>query len=58
MAINDKIRDKKLQYDINKEAAKNQHYHQVKLKNMLVEALKFKKQKNMKKTKSIEGVFS
>ena len=34
MTIDDKIRDKKLQYDINREAAKYQHYHQVKLINM------------------------
>ena len=34
MNINDKIRDEKLQYDINREAAKHQRYHQVKLINM------------------------
>ena len=34
MAIDDKNRDEKLQYDINREAAKYQHYHQVKLINM------------------------
>ena len=31
MTIDDKIRDEKLQYDINREAAKNQHYHRKKL---------------------------
>ena len=31
MTIDDKIRDKKLQDDINREAAKIRHYHQVKL---------------------------
>ena len=30
MAIDDKIRDEKLQYDINREAAKLQHHHQKK----------------------------
>ena len=30
MAIDDKIRDEKLQYDINREAAKISAYHQVK----------------------------
>ena len=37
MTIDDKIRDEKLQYDTNREAAdisKHQHYHQVKLINM------------------------
>ena len=35
MTIDDKIRDEKLQYDINGEAAKKyQHYHLVKLINM------------------------
>ena len=34
MTIDDKIRDEKLQYNINREAAKIQHYHQVKLINM------------------------
>ena len=34
MTIDDKIRDEKLQYDINREAAKYQHYHQVKLINV------------------------
>ena len=33
MAIDDKIIDKKLQYDINREVAKDQHYHQIKLIN-------------------------
>ena len=31
MQIEDKIRDEKLQFDINREAAKYQHYHLVKL---------------------------
>ena len=31
MTIEDKIKDEKLQYDINREAAKYQLYHQVKL---------------------------
>ena len=35
MAIDDKIRDEKLQYHINREAAKISAYHQVKLKNYL-----------------------
>ena len=34
MTIEDQIRDEKLQYDINREAAKNQLYHQEKLINM------------------------
>ena len=34
MAINDKITDEKVQYDINREAAKISHYRQVKLINM------------------------
>ena len=34
MKIDDKIKDEKLQYDINREAAKFQHYHQVELINM------------------------
>ena len=34
MTIDDKIRDEKLQYDINREAAKNQHYRLEKLINM------------------------
>ena len=34
MAIDDKIKDEKLQYNINKEQQKYQHYHQVKLINM------------------------
>ena len=33
MAIDDKIIDKKLQYDINREVEKDQHYHQIKLIN-------------------------
>ena len=31
MKTDDKIRDEKLRYDINREAEKHQHYHQVKL---------------------------
>ena len=34
MKIDDKIKDEKLQYDINREATKYQHYHQVELINM------------------------
>ena len=34
MTIDDKIRHEKLQCDINRQAAKNQHYHQVNLINM------------------------
>ena len=34
MTIDDEIRDEKIQYDINREAAKNQHCHQKKLINM------------------------
>ena len=34
MRIDDKIKYEKLQYNINKEAAKYQHYHQVKLIDM------------------------
>ena len=36
MAINDSIRDEKLRYDIEKEAAKYRHYHQIKLININV----------------------
>ena len=31
MTIDDKIRDEKLQYNINRKATKMSHYHQVKL---------------------------
>ena len=41
MKIDDKIRDARLQYNINREAAKNQHYHLEKLINMNI--LKAKK---------------
>ena len=34
MTIEDRIRDKELQYDINREAAKYQLYHQIKLISM------------------------
>ena len=34
MTNDDKIRDVKLRYNINREAAKKQYYHQVKLINM------------------------
>ena len=34
MTVNDQIRDEKLQYDINRETAKNQPYHQVKFVNV------------------------
>ena len=34
MTIDDKIRDEKLQYDINREETKNQHYHLGKCINM------------------------
>ena len=34
MTIDDKFKDEKLQYDINREEAKKQHYCQVKLRNM------------------------
>ena len=36
MIIDDKIRDEKLQYDINKEGAKYQHYHLEKILNMTI----------------------
>ena len=37
MTIDDKIRDEKLQCDINRQAAKNyHHYHQVNLINMSI----------------------
>ena len=36
MAIDDKIRDIKLQSDIDREAAKNRNYYQVKLINMSI----------------------
>ena len=34
MTIDDKISDEKLQCDINRQVAKNQHYHQVSFINM------------------------
>ena len=34
MTIDDKIKDEKLQHNINREAAKYHHYHQVKLINI------------------------
>ena len=34
MTTDDKIGDEKLQYDINREAKKHQHFHQVKFVNM------------------------
>ena len=36
MTIDDKIRDEKLQYDINREQQKYQHYHLEKLINMII----------------------
>ena len=36
MTIHEKIKDKKIQYDIYREAAKHQHYYQVKLTNMSI----------------------
>ena len=33
MTINDQVRDEKIQYDINREAAKYQLYHQIKFIN-------------------------
>ena len=36
MTIDDKIRDKKLQYDIKREAAKYQHYYLEELINMSI----------------------
>ena len=42
MAINDSIRDEKLRYDIEKEAAKYRHYHQIKLININVLQLKIR----------------
>ena len=36
MAINDSIRNEKFQYNIEKEASKCRHYHQIKLINMNV----------------------
>ena len=46
MTINDQIRDEKLQYDINREAAKISPYHQAKLisMNMYEEILPFNQQ--------------
>ena len=42
MTIDDKIKNENLQYDINREAAKYQHYHQVKLINMnILQAKKY-----------------
>ena len=42
MRTDDKIRDEALQYDINREAAKYQHYHQVKLiKTNILQAKKY-----------------
>ena len=42
MAIDDKIIDEKLQYDINREAEKYQHYHLEKLINMnILQAKKY-----------------
>ena len=34
MKVDDKIKDKKLQYDIDRDADKHQHYHPEKLINM------------------------
>ena len=34
MTIDDKVRDEKIQYDVNGEAAKNQYHRHVKLINM------------------------
>ena len=34
MEIDDKIRNEKLQYDVNRKVAKHHHYHKVKLINM------------------------
>ena len=36
MATNCQVRDENLQYDINKEAAKNQHYYWVRLMKMYI----------------------
>ena len=49
MEINDKIRDEKLQYDINKEAAKISDHHQVKLIKMNI--LQMKKNYHLIKVK-------
>ena len=47
MAINKKIKDKNLQYNINREAY--QHYHQVKLINMnIIHAKKHNRQVHVK----------
>ena len=40
MTLKDQIRDEKLQYDINREAAKYQFYHQVKLISMNISLVK------------------
>ena len=40
MAIDDKIKDEKLHYDINREAARISLYHQVKLENMNISQVK------------------
>ena len=36
MTIEDQIKDEKLQYDINREAAKYQLYHEIKLINTII----------------------
>ena len=40
MTINDQIRDEKLQYDVNTEAAKHRLYHLVKFTNMSISQVK------------------
>ena len=40
MTINDQIRDEKLWYDIDREAAKYQLYHQIKFINMNISLVK------------------
>ena len=40
MTIEDQIKDEKLQYDINREAAKHQLYHQAKLISMNILLMK------------------
>ena len=47
MAINKKIKDKSLQYNVNREA--DQHYHQVKLINMnIIHAKKYNRPVHVK----------
>ena len=55
MKINDKIRDKKQQYDIDKNLQKFQHFHREKLRNMNM--LQLKKHYLLIEAKLIEQVY-